>query len=78
MTKEYDFSTSNILDHNFSFSKMTDSEIEEKKKEFEMFQVEKLAQKTAASLQTKKIRPTVRHKTDSKPVFKPRPIPKRK
>ncbi len=39
MTKEFDFSTTDILDHNFSFSKMTEKEIREKKKKFEDYQV---------------------------------------
>ncbi len=38
MTKEFDFSTTDILDHNFSFSKMTDEEIGEKRKEFSDYQ----------------------------------------
>ncbi|MEM9339302.1 MAG: 4Fe-4S dicluster domain-containing protein [Bacteroidota bacterium] len=41
MTDEYDFSTTNILDHNFSFSKMTEKEIAEKKSELESFQKQK-------------------------------------
>ena len=74
MTREFDFSTTDILDHNFSFSKMTALEIKEKRKEFETYQeqkrqVDKLPEikKTAA----KTSKPGV------KPVFKPR-IPKKK
>lgn len=74
MTSDYDYSTTDILDHNFSFSEMTAKEIEEKRKEFEEFQ------------QTKaKLPPIVKSqggeqskKAAAKPVFKPRPIPKKK
>ena len=41
MTKEFDFSTSNISDHNFSFSKMSEQEIAEKKKVFDDHQKQK-------------------------------------
>ena len=72
MTDEYDYSTSNILDHNFSFGKMTEKEIATKKSEFENFQAEKeTAKQSAATSAPAK-------KAGAKPVFKPRPIPKRK
>ncbi|NQZ79266.1 MAG: 4Fe-4S binding protein, partial [Ekhidna sp.] len=51
MTKEFDFSTTDILDHNFSFSKMSENETAEKKKEFENYQTEKA--KTAAKPSSK-------------------------
>lgn len=74
MTNEYDYSTSNILDHNFSFSKMTDREIEEKKKELEG--VADIPVKTAVDKPiVKGTKPVVK---GAKPVFKPRPIPKKK
>lgn len=75
MTKEYDFSTTNILDHNFSFSKMTEQEIAEKKKEFENHQASKA--KPAADLPAigKEIdKPSV--KGAAKPVVKPKPVMK--
>ncbi|MBC6410425.1 MAG: 4Fe-4S binding protein [Ekhidna sp.] len=73
MTKEFDFSTSDILDHNFSFSKMSEQEIAEKKKAFNDYQQQKA--KTAlpaigsSGLASKK--PAI------KPVFKPK-MPKKK
>lgn len=88
MTKEFDFSTTNILDHNFSFSKMTDQEIAEKKKEFEDYQVAKADSKKEASGDAPKpkmpmIKPSINSDANkgsaakAKPVFKPR-IPKKK
>lgn len=75
MTKDFDFSTTDILDHNFSFSKMTDQEIEEKKKEFEEYQAEKMKAKPELPAQNKEA--DVMKKPSAKPVFKPR-IPKKK
>lgn len=75
MTKEFDFTTTDILDHNFSFSKMTQSEIEEKKAEFEQFQEEKAKAKPQLPAEEKPA--DVMKKPVSKPVFKPR-IPKKK
>ena len=74
MTKEFDFSTTDILDHNFSFSKMSELEIEEKKKEFEDYQASKERAKSelpkiqgeTAELQKPKMKPAV------KPVLKPK------
>lgn len=76
MTNEFDYSTSNILDHNFSFGKMTEKEIAEKRSEFDEFQAEKEAAK--GDSEPKKIKPAIQKSTGAKPVFKPRPIPKRK
>ena len=84
MTKEFDFTTTNILDHNFSFSKMNEQEIEEKKKEFEDYQAAKEKPKAempaignAGSEVTKpKMKPVM--KAGGKPVFKPKPIVKTK
>ena len=75
MTKEFDFSTHDILDHNFSFSKMTDQEIAEKKQEFEDYQADKL--KAKPELPAIKKESDVMKKPAAKPVFKPR-IPKKK
>lgn len=75
MTKEFDFTTTNILDHNFSFSKMTEKEITEKKKEFEDYQEAKL--KAKPELPAIKKDADVMKKPAAKPVFKPR-IPKKK
>ncbi|WP_436516848.1 4Fe-4S binding protein [Ekhidna sp. To15] len=75
MTDEFDFSTTNILDHNFSFSKMTEKEIAEKKQEFEKYQEAKV--KAKPELPAIKKEADVMKKPAAKPVFKPR-IPKKK
>jgi formate hydrogenlyase subunit 6/NADH:ubiquinone oxidoreductase subunit I len=43
MTKVYDFSVTDIREHNFEFGEMSAAEIEEKKKTFEDFQKSKVA-----------------------------------
>lgn len=83
MTKDYDFSTTNILDHNFSFSKMNEEQIAEKKLEFENYQAAKAKAKQAPlpeiskessisedhSSTPKAAKPVMR--TATKPVVKP-------
>ena len=78
MTKEFDFSTSDIFDHNFSFSKMSELEIAEKKKEFEDFQAAKAKPKAdLPEVGKKPAKPIM--KAASKPVMKPgKPIMKPK
>jgi len=81
MTKDFDFSTDNILDHNFSFSKMTEQEIIEKKNELEVAQAAKQQATTQASLETEvKPKPAVKPSIPGakKPVFKPRVVAKPK
>jgi hypothetical protein len=73
MTKTFDFSTTDILDHNFSFSKMTEEEIAEKKKELEAYQKEK----AKPELPEVGKKPEAAKKPVAKPIFKPR-IPKKK
>jgi formate hydrogenlyase subunit 6/NADH:ubiquinone oxidoreductase subunit I len=65
MTKEYDFSTFDITDHNFPFGSMKPAEIEEKKKAWDEHQKNKIIATPASSNPTDQ--PTV-----AKPVFKPR------
>lgn len=74
MTNEYDYSTPNILDHNFSFSKMSELEITQKKQEFEEFQTKKDAAKSEVISKL----PPIANVGAKKPVFKPRPMPKKK
>lgn len=74
MTKDFDFSTGNILDHNFSFSKMTEKEISEKKLEFEKMQSEKQAQ---AKMVPPKPSVASAEGVAKKPMFKPRVPPKK-
>ncbi len=86
MTKDYDFSTTDILDHNFSFSKMSEKEIAEKKKEFDDFQADKEKQKADLPAIGNKpsgkpvMKPTAKPvmKTGAKPVFKPKIKPANK
>lgn len=80
MTKEFDFSTTDILDHNFSFSKMTDQEITEKKKEFAEHQAAKAVQnpeQAAPAEAHDEAKKPVMKKPAAKAMFKPR-IPKKK
>lgn len=76
MTKEFDFTTTDILDHNFSFSKMSEKEIAEKKAVFEEFQLAK-AKPSIDTTEAKKESIDLPKKAVAKPVFKPR-IPKKK
>ena len=76
MTKDYDFSTSDILDHNFSFSKMSEQEIVDKKKEFEDYQAAKSKPVTDLPEVAKKpggAKPVM--KPGGKPIMKPK-VPK--
>lgn len=74
MTNEYDFSTTDILDHNFSFSKMTDHEVAEKKKELEEYQAAKTQTKT--NLAEVGAEPDVEMpQIKPKPVFRPKVKP---
>ncbi|MBL7870775.1 MAG: NADH-quinone oxidoreductase subunit I [Cyclobacteriaceae bacterium] len=65
MTKEYDFSTFDIPDHNFSFGNMTPQEIEEKKKAWDEHPKNKMAVAPGKSDPTDQA-------SAAKPVFKPR------
>ncbi len=69
MTKEYDFATFDIAEHNFEFANMTQHEIEKKKTEWEAYQKEKVTA-TAATQPTTPVASGV-----VKPVFKPRITP---
>ncbi|MEO1255316.1 MAG: 4Fe-4S binding protein [Bacteroidota bacterium] len=61
MTKEFDFSTTNISDHNFSFGKMSEQEISEKQKEFEDYQQIKATKvKEAVGADNKPFKPSVK------------------
>lgn len=84
MTKEFDFSTDHIADHNFEFSEMTPLDILEKKKELEAFNEQKAAEK-AASVSAAIDRPQIKPKVAgtpapavaARPVFKPK-VPSKK
>ncbi|HRG78565.1 MAG TPA: NADH-quinone oxidoreductase subunit I [Cyclobacteriaceae bacterium] len=68
MTKEYDFATFDITEHNFGFGNMTLSDIETRKKEWEEHQKTKAASVSASA-------DTPIKSATAKPVFKPRMNP---
>jgi NADH-quinone oxidoreductase subunit I len=70
MTKVYDFSVTDIREHNFEFGEMSEAEIAEKKKLFEEHQKNKVAAPPATSLEEKKTDADA--PKPAKPVFKPK------
>ncbi len=76
MTKTFDFSEYDVDDHTYVFATMTPLEILAKKKELEEHEKSKLENQTAVKTEVTSS-PTVKPKM-SKPVFKPRPVIKRK
>jgi len=68
MTKEFDFSTSDILDHNFSFSKMSEQEIAGRKKAFNDHQ----KQRAKAELPVIGNSGPAPEKQAARPLFKPK------
>jgi formate hydrogenlyase subunit 6/NADH:ubiquinone oxidoreductase subunit I len=63
MTKVYDFSVTDIREHNFAFAEMSDAEIEDKRKKLEEHQKSKIASQTE---------PSEKKPSTAKPVFKPK------
>jgi formate hydrogenlyase subunit 6/NADH:ubiquinone oxidoreductase subunit I len=78
MTKDYDFSEYDVVDHNFSFSEMTPLEILEKQQTLEAYMQTKESAKTAKTSDTsgaEKSKPVIKPKTGgsgAKPVFRPK------
>lgn len=75
MTKVYDFSVTDIREHNYEFGEMSEAEIAEKKKIFEEFQKNKSTATVAAPTEEKKAdekKETPAAAKPSKPVFKPK------
>jgi NADH-quinone oxidoreductase subunit I len=70
MTRVYDFSVTNIREHNFEFGEMTPSEIAEKKKLFEDHQKNKVTPPSPTSSEEKKAESDA--PKPAKPVFKPK------
>lgn len=66
MTKEFDFSVTNMAQHNFAFANLTEQQAEQKRKEWEDFQINKA--QAVASTEPKP-------PTSAKPIFKPRLTP---
>jgi len=81
MTKVYDFSVTDIREHNFEFGEMTDAEIVEKKRLFEEQQKSKIAATPTVTAAAQTVIPTEEKKegTDqpktAKPVFRPKMKP---
>jgi len=71
MTKVYDFSTFDIREHNFVFAEMTEAEIEEKKKNWDEQQKNKVAGQPSATTTEERKESTDAPKT-AKPVFRPK------
>ncbi|MEM1406362.1 MAG: 4Fe-4S dicluster domain-containing protein [Bacteroidota bacterium] len=88
MTKSYDFSAYDFADHTYSFATMTPLEILEKKKLLEQSEVKKTVAKPLPSKPKPVIKPKLSASSKNeetatkpkavKPVFKPRPIIKKK
>jgi len=73
MTKVYDFSVFDIREHNFVFAEMTETEIEEKKKNWDDYQKSKVA---ATAKPAQPVAEEKKETTDApkpaKPVFRPK------
>jgi NADH-quinone oxidoreductase subunit I len=80
MTKSFDFSEYDVEDHTYSFATMTPLEILTKKKELADFEASKPKKASAAaSFSTmEEVKPEIEKKKTAKPVFRPRPMIKKK
>ncbi len=76
MTKEYDFSAFDFVDHNFAFGEMTPLEILEKKQALEEYnkKKEEEKEKMAALAKSKPASATAAKPTGAKPAFRPKPM----
>jgi NADH-quinone oxidoreductase subunit I len=72
MTKVYDFSVTDIREHNYEFSEMSGSEILEKKKVLEEHQRSKVAAQAAAIPEAKNTGEEPSKPAGAKPVFRPK------
>jgi NADH-quinone oxidoreductase subunit I len=72
MTKVHDFSTFNILDHNFAFAEMSEEEIIAKKKLAEEYQKNKTVVQPTTPTVTPENKPTTEAPKTGKPVFRPK------
>jgi formate hydrogenlyase subunit 6/NADH:ubiquinone oxidoreductase subunit I len=70
MTKTYDYSVLDMKEHNFGFGNMTESEVEQRVKEWETFSRNK-----AAELSANPVAEAPKAPAAGKPVFKPRVKP---
>lgn len=82
MTKSFDFSEYDVDDHTYSFATMTPLEILTKKKELEEFEAAKKKKEetidSAKAERKTESEPTVENLKPGKPVFRPRPMIKKK
>ncbi|WP_291728141.1 4Fe-4S dicluster domain-containing protein [Bernardetia sp.] len=81
MTKEFDFSETDIANMNYKFGNLTEEEAKEKQKEWDDFQAEKATKKTVEKTATlPKIKKPISSKevdttkTDKKPIVKIKPV----
>lgn len=72
MTKVYDFSVTDIREHIFEFSEMTDTEIVEKKKDLEEHQKSKVVAKPQPAPASEEKKETPEAPKAAKPVFRPK------
>jgi formate hydrogenlyase subunit 6/NADH:ubiquinone oxidoreductase subunit I len=76
MTKVYDFSVTDIHEHNFAFAEMTEPEINEKRKVLEEYQKSKIAAppkpSTPTAIENKEPGTEPSKPSIAKPVFKPK------
>jgi NADH-quinone oxidoreductase subunit I len=72
MTKVFDFSVTDIHDHNFAFAEMSPQEIQEKKSILELHQKSKTAATPAPVNEEAKETPEVTRPAAPKPVFRPK------
>ncbi len=72
MTKVFDFSVTDMREHNFEFGEMTEVEIAEKKKALEEHQKSKIAAQAQPIITEQKTESTETVKPVAKPVFKPK------
>jgi formate hydrogenlyase subunit 6/NADH:ubiquinone oxidoreductase subunit I len=71
MTKVYDFSVTDIREHNFAFAEMSDAEIIDKRKKLEEHQKSKIANQPL-STETEEKKQSAGSPAPLKPVFKPK------
>lgn len=72
MTKVFDFSVTDIHDHNFAFAEMSENEIAEKKNILEAHQKSKVTPSQTLPVEENKETPEVSKPAIPKPVFRPK------
>ena len=72
MTKEYDFSVFDLKEHNFAFGEMSETEVVEKKAEFEEFNAQKQKEKEQKAKEAAEASKEEGTSAKQKPAFKPK------